>query len=43
MVLPAWAWLLVVWAFLSATLTAGLARWFRFLREDDDPRREWHG
>lgn len=42
MSLPAWAWLLLAWVASSAFLAAGLARWFRWLREDD-AEREWHG
>jgi hypothetical protein len=34
--LPGWAWLLLVWCGMSVLVGAGLARWFRVLR--DNPR-----
>jgi LPS O-antigen subunit length determinant protein (WzzB/FepE family) len=36
--LPGWAWLLIVWCLLSGLFAAGMARWFRFMRDGD---RDW--
>lgn len=33
--LPGWAWLLLAWALLSTGLALGMARWFRWLREEE--------
>jgi hypothetical protein len=38
--LPGWAWVLVAWCLASFCLAAGLARWFRFMRDDG---RDWDG
>ena len=40
--LPMWAKLAATWLFLSLMFTYGVARWFRFLRDEyrgDDERR----
>lgn len=31
--MPAWIWLLIGWAVASVCTAAGLARWFRWLRD----------
>lgn len=44
---PTWAWLALVWFGLSVVFTLGMARWFRFLRDEDEIERrnaqDWHG
>jgi hypothetical protein len=30
---PAWVWVLLAWCLASACVGAGLARWFRWLRD----------
>jgi hypothetical protein len=44
---PAWLWLSAVWLGLSLLFALGVARWFRFLRDEDAEERrnthDWHG
>jgi hypothetical protein len=35
-----WAWVVIGWCMASVCIALGLARWFRFLREQDD-RERW--